>query len=186
MLGATDVMPNYVQRLAVEGSQFTNAFVGSPKCCPSRTSMLSGRFIHRLNDANLGWCGDFISKDRDDSTFLAQVKGAGYSTGLAGKLVNAMGPMCDPAVMHVPNGFNTSEDDLFVSQSRRCWVVIIGQARGRLLGSRRGVEPLLLVGYWCALSCFFSAHLPPPPFPSLACATSRSTTKTHLTTMVLR
>ena len=56
MLNATDVMPHYVQRLAVEGMQMVNAFVASPKCCPSRTSLLSGRFSHNLNDQALGWC----------------------------------------------------------------------------------------------------------------------------------
>ena len=44
MLGALDVMPTYVERLVRGGATFTSSYVGSPKCCPSRTSMLSGRF----------------------------------------------------------------------------------------------------------------------------------------------
>ena len=114
LLGATDVMPHYVQRFAVEGSQLTNAFVASPKCCPSRTSLLSGRFSHRLNDTALGWCGDFIEQRRFDATFIAEVKAAGYATGLFGKVINDMGPMC-AAAAHVPTGFNVSDGDAFVA-----------------------------------------------------------------------
>lgn len=96
MLGALDVMPNYVSRIVRGGATASNAFVASPKvwlgsadseiisyfqtsgsmpqCCPSRTSLLAGRFTHRLNDSNLGWCGDFIAEKRYDNTFIADVK----------------------------------------------------------------------------------------------------------------
>ncbi len=114
MLGATDVMPNYVQRFATEGMQMVNAFVGSPKCCPSRTSLLSGRFSHNLNDTLQGWCGNFITEGRQDATFIRDVKEQGYSTGFFGKMVNEMGSMCSKAA-HVPVGFNISEGDSFVS-----------------------------------------------------------------------
>lgn len=50
MLGAMDVMPIATQRFSTEGMEFTSAYVSSPKCCPSRTSLLSGRFTHRLED----------------------------------------------------------------------------------------------------------------------------------------
>jgi N-acetylglucosamine-6-sulfatase len=59
LLGATEVMPHYTQRLIDGGLSFEHAYVSSPKCCPSRTSLLSGRFAHRLNDSAQGWCGDF-------------------------------------------------------------------------------------------------------------------------------
>jgi N-acetylglucosamine-6-sulfatase len=114
MLNATDVMPNYLQRFAVEGMQMVNAFVGSPKCCPSRTSLLSGRFTHSLNDTLQGWCGNFISEDDEDATFIKDVSAAGYTTGLFGKIVNEMGPMCSAAA-RVPAGFNLAEGDAFVA-----------------------------------------------------------------------
>ena len=96
-----DVMPNYRQRFVEEGMTFANAFVSSPKCCPSRTSLLSGRFAHRLADTALGWCGDFISEARFNATFMLDVQAAGYSTALIGKMVNDMGPMCGEAP-HAP------------------------------------------------------------------------------------
>ena len=114
MLNATDVMPHYVRRLKTEGMQFPNAFVASPKCCPSRTSLLSGRFSHNLNDTALGWCGDFIPAKRWNSTFLADVKAAGYKMGLFGKIVNDMGPMCEKNA-RVPAGFHPAEGDKFLA-----------------------------------------------------------------------
>ena len=114
LLNATDVMPNYLQRFAVEGMQMLNAFVGSPKCCPSRTSLLSGRFAHNLNDTLQGWCGNFVTADVEDSTFIKDVKEVGYTTGLFGKIANEMGPMCSKQA-RVPAGFNLSEGDAFVA-----------------------------------------------------------------------
>ena len=41
-----DVMPNYAARFVTEGMRMSNAFAASPKCCPSRTSLLSFRQIY--------------------------------------------------------------------------------------------------------------------------------------------
>ena len=114
MLNATEVMPNYVQRLSNEGMHFRNAFVASPKCCPSRTSLLAGRFSHGLNDTEQGWCGNFITAGTWNSTWLANVKSAGYATGFFGKMVNEMGPMCGERG-EVPQGFDVKRGDRFVA-----------------------------------------------------------------------
>lgn len=115
-LGALDVMPHYVQRLQKEGMTFPNAFVASPKCCPSRTSLLSGRFSHGLNDTGLGWCGDFVAAKRWNATFIEGVKGAGYRTGLFGKVVNEMGPLCNQKTAHqLPAGFNPAQGDRYLA-----------------------------------------------------------------------
>jgi len=104
-----------VQRFSKEGMFFPNAFVASPKCCPSRTSLLSGRFSHGLNDTAQGWCGNFISAGTWNNTWLASVKGAGYTTGFFGKMVNMMGPMCDPKRPVVPQGYDVQRGDRFVA-----------------------------------------------------------------------
>src|SRR4051812_22443405 len=40
--GATDIRTSNVQRLANEGLKFTQAFVASPSCAPSRAALLTG------------------------------------------------------------------------------------------------------------------------------------------------
>ena len=114
LLGSEAVMPVYQQRFVEEGLTAPHAFVSTPKCCPSRGSLLSGRYAHRLNDTSLGWCGDFISADREDDTFMRDVKAAGYAMGLAGKIINDMGPMCSAAA-RVPAGFDIKDGDLFLA-----------------------------------------------------------------------
>ena len=115
-LNALDVMPHYVQRLQKEGLSLPNAFVASPKCCPSRTSLLSGRFAHNLNDTQLGWCGDFIAAKRWNDTFIEGVKRAGYRTGLFGKVVNEMGPLCNAkTASQLPAGFDLAQGDRYLA-----------------------------------------------------------------------
>ena len=125
-----DVMPHYVQRFVAEGATFANAFVAAPKCCPSRTSMLSGRMPHRLNETLEGWCGSFMSQALFDSTFVAGIKARGYQTALVGKYVNVMTPLCpkDGSDGVVPRGFSPADGDLFFAMCTEAyynmtWVV---------------------------------------------------------------
>lgn len=76
-LGSLDVMPNTQRRFFDEGMSFTNAFVASPVCCPSRTALFSGRMPHNIGDTTMGWCGNF-SANREN-TFMASLKSAGYT-----------------------------------------------------------------------------------------------------------
>jgi arylsulfatase A-like enzyme len=52
-------MASVQQHLVQGGKTFNRMYVTTPVCCPSRTSTLSGRYAHNLNDSKLGWCGDF-------------------------------------------------------------------------------------------------------------------------------
>src|SRR5262249_57876687 len=46
-LSGADVMPGVRRELADHGVEFTQAFMTTPLCCPSRSSILTGQFSHR-------------------------------------------------------------------------------------------------------------------------------------------
>jgi len=79
-------MPTLVSELYGKGMNMSAARVASPICCPSRTSLFSGRFPHNLGDDELGWCGNY-SREMED-TWLHSVKSAGYVVGQFGKYWN--------------------------------------------------------------------------------------------------
>ena len=133
LLGAgLDVMPHYAQRFAAEGARFSNAFVAAPKCCPSRTSMLSGRMPHRLQEQALGWCGDFLAQARYNATFVAPIKAQGYATALVGKYVNEMGALCPKGggAGVVPQGFSPADGDLFFAMCNEAYYNITWTVNG--------------------------------------------------------
>jgi extracellular sulfatase Sulf len=46
LLGSLDFMPKTLRLLAQRGVAFPNAFVATPICCPSRSTILSGVYAH--------------------------------------------------------------------------------------------------------------------------------------------
>ena len=58
LLNGTAAMPHVASLLRAQGTSL-RGYVDVPICCPSRTSTLSGRYSHNLNNSELGWCGDF-------------------------------------------------------------------------------------------------------------------------------
>jgi N-acetylglucosamine-6-sulfatase len=77
------------------GVTFTNSFVTSPLCCPSRISLLTGQYAHNhgvhTNFPPDG--GYFRSRDTgaDRCTVPVWLQQAGYTTGLIGKYINGYG-----------------------------------------------------------------------------------------------
>jgi len=71
--------PN-LNRLAEQGMTFTNAFLTTSSCSPSRTSIVSGLYPHNTDAEQLSW-----PLPEDKKTFVQELKNAGYWTGLAGK-----------------------------------------------------------------------------------------------------
>ncbi len=87
-LGGADVMPRTRAELGGSGIEFTNGFMTTPLCCPSRASILAGSFAHRTgvykNGGNNGGADDF-----DDAESIAVwLQDAGYRTSLIGKYLN--------------------------------------------------------------------------------------------------
>ena len=45
-MGGTTPMVSARQLIMEQGAEFTNAFATTPICCPSRASILTGRYLH--------------------------------------------------------------------------------------------------------------------------------------------
>lgn len=59
-LGGLTPVPNVQKLIAEQGLTFTNGFVHTPVCCPSRSSYLTGRYIHNGGALNntIGMCAE--------------------------------------------------------------------------------------------------------------------------------
>jgi arylsulfatase A-like enzyme len=104
LLGGLDAMP-FTRSFFVDGGRtYENGFVTTPICCPSRTTTLSGRYGHNLDEQGLkDWCGDFTRHPMENASWIAALHDAGYQTSFSGKYHNA------PPTHYVPNGW----DDFF-------------------------------------------------------------------------
>jgi arylsulfatase A-like enzyme len=69
-----------LDRLARQGTRFTDAFVTTAICCTSRASILTGQYARRHG------VNDFATPLRDlNATYPMRLKAAGYYVGFAGK-----------------------------------------------------------------------------------------------------
>lgn len=106
-LGSMQAMPHAQRVLNRAGANLTNFWVNTPICCPSRATLLSGRFEHnnRVRGVNpepcslydLPSCGcmrqntSYVDNPSFwDSSFVPALHGLGFTTGLFGKVLNDM------------------------------------------------------------------------------------------------
>jgi arylsulfatase A-like enzyme len=81
-------MPTVTAELVGKGVRFDNAFVVNPVCCPSRSSILTGRWSHSTGVWGIdGPYGGFHVFD-DSSTLPVWLNEAGYQTAMIGKYLN--------------------------------------------------------------------------------------------------
>jgi arylsulfatase A-like enzyme len=79
------VMPKAREWLKRGGTNFTRAFVTTPLCCPSRTSIFTGRYTHNHHVfSNDGEGGNLVQQ----STLQYYLQRAGYETAMYGKYLN--------------------------------------------------------------------------------------------------
>jgi N-acetylglucosamine-6-sulfatase len=86
-------MSNVQSLLVNEGTSFTNAFVTTPSCCPSRVSFMRGQYAHNHGvltnqSTNQGGYNTFVELGVQDSTIATWLDKAGYDTFYAGKFLN--------------------------------------------------------------------------------------------------
>ncbi|XP_012680860.2 N-acetylglucosamine-6-sulfatase [Clupea harengus] len=92
------------------GIVFTNAYVASPLCCPSRASILTGKYPHNhhvINNTLEGNCSSQAwQKSQEPFTFPALLQKNYYQTFFAGKYLNEYGNPNAGGVEHVPLGWD--------------------------------------------------------------------------------
>lgn len=108
-----DYMPE-VQRLQRDGVTFSDYTVTNSLCCPSRASILTGRYPHNTgiyrNTGVDGGFRAFRARGEESATFATALQGAGYGTALLGKYMNQYAPGKIRAAdggLYVPPGWST-------------------------------------------------------------------------------
>lgn len=82
----------HVQALAEMGTSFTNYTVTDSLCCPSRSSIFTGRYPHNTgiftNGGKDGGFTTFKNRGEENSTFATSLQKGGYRTAMMGKYLN--------------------------------------------------------------------------------------------------
>ena len=101
-------MPILQSQLAGKGVTFNRGFVVNPLCCPSRTTILTGKYSHGTgiykNKPPDGGFETFTGRHEDRSTIATWLDAAGYQTSLVGKYLNGYGPT---NAAYIPPGWDT-------------------------------------------------------------------------------
>lgn len=181
-LGGLDAMPFTQDFLVRGGRTYSNGFVTTPICCPSRTTTLSGRLGHNLGEhAAQNWCGVFTRTPLENATWITALAAAGYQTSFSGKYHNA------PPEGYVPKGWGD-----FFSLNNECQyfnntfndngkTARFGDAPADYMTSLIGNRTLAFLRNMSADAPFFayvaphSSHMPATPAPWYAAAPLPST-----------
>ncbi len=84
--GSEDLSTPHLNSLADRGLRFTQCYVGSPVCSPSRASLLTGRHPHRAGvPGNVASKPGFPGMPVEEMTMGELFQSAGYKTALFGK-----------------------------------------------------------------------------------------------------
>jgi N-acetylglucosamine-6-sulfatase len=103
-------MPNTLELIAAKGATFNRYYVSYPLCCPSRVSLLTGRYAHNHNDrGNVppegGYTG-FETRAAYSHNIATWLQSAGYRTIHIGKFLNGYGDQPFDSGLGVPPGWN--------------------------------------------------------------------------------
>jgi arylsulfatase A-like enzyme len=100
--------PKFNSLMTQQGTTFSNFFVTDSLCCPSRSSILRGQYVHNHdvqgNKPPDGGFEKFHANGDEKSTMATWMHDAGYRTGLLGKYLNGYPKTVDPSF--VPPGWD--------------------------------------------------------------------------------
>lgn len=83
--GSDSIETPYLDKMAGEGIRFTNFYVTSPICSPSRTGLLTGRYQVRAGVTRVFFPNSLQGLDTAEYTMAEMFKENGYKTALIGK-----------------------------------------------------------------------------------------------------
>ncbi|XP_013388966.1 N-acetylglucosamine-6-sulfatase-like [Lingula anatina] len=93
-----------------EGIIFRNMFATSPLCCPSRSSILTGNYVHNhgaVNNSVDGNCSSPTWQNQSETrAFITYLKKQKYTTFFAGKYLNQYGKPETGGPEHIPPGWD--------------------------------------------------------------------------------
>jgi N-acetylglucosamine-6-sulfatase len=103
-------MPNTIDMIAKRGMTFSNYYVPYPLCCPSRVSLLTGRYAHshgvKGNVQPNGGAFGFSFRAAAGHNIATWLQAAGYRTIHVGKFLNGYGDEPYDNGTWVPPGWN--------------------------------------------------------------------------------
>ncbi|KAF1747600.1 hypothetical protein GCK72_024065 [Caenorhabditis remanei] len=89
-LGSMNFMPKTTQIMKERGTEFTSGYVTTPICCPSRSTILTGLYVHNhhVHTNNQNCTGIEWRKVHEKKSIGVYMQEAGYRTAYLGKYLN--------------------------------------------------------------------------------------------------